>query len=631
VRLRSKSLRRRASAGAALAVAVAAVFFHSGGTSPEQTVANFLLYWEQGDYHQAAALTTGQPKAVANELAGAYAQLDATDLVLGMGHISQQGGSATAVFNATIDLGNSGLQWRYPGWFALRETGSTWKVVWSPSVIVPGLRAGDRLAVFEDVPERALVDAASGQSLTLPSLAYEIGVVPGQLRGSEITRTANDLAAVLGLPAAQVAGQIEAALQRSFQELVTLEPGQYAQVAARIKQIPGLHVRTVYQRLDDSIAPDVVGTVGTETAPQLIHNGDQYRPGNTVGQTGLQETYQSRLVGTPGTYVLIERQGHADFVLRDWAATKGTPVRTTLDYGMQVAAGNAAFQAGGSAAIVAVDASDGKVLAAASHQAAGMPALQPLAGQYEPGQAFTIISAAAFLASGVSPDNVLPCVPKNEVGAETFVNLPGGGNTRELSFSKDFAAGCSTAFAGLSQKLSAGQLATAAGEFGIGARWQLPLPASSYFAGSIGTPSGQAGLAADTVGWGGGVLVSPLSMALAAAVADTGHLSEPSLVTGEPDPKTAVKAAMTAQQLTELQGLMHQAVEHGAASGARVAGDVYGQAGIAPFGTNSKTYISWFVGYQGDTAFAVVELVKSPDDAAAALAGSFLRNIQAAS
>ena len=53
-----------------------------------------------------------------------------------------------------------------------------------------------------------------------------------------------------------------------------------------------------------------------------------------------------------------------------------------------------------SAAIVAVQASTGKILAVASHTASGMPGLSPLAGQYQPGQAFTIVSSAAILSAG---------------------------------------------------------------------------------------------------------------------------------------------------------------------------------------------------------------------------------------
>lgn len=620
---------------AGVGIIVLALLFHGGGTSPEPTVAQFLLDWESGQYQQAAALTTGQQGVVAGELRDAYTQLDASDIALGMQNVSQQGSFATAEFNASIDL-SIGLRWGYHGQFSLREYGQTWRVVWSPSVIVPGLQAGDRLAVELSAAPRQLIEASSGQPLTLNSRLYELGVNPRMLHGPEALILADRLTAALGLPAAvatQLGDQIGGA-PTGFQELFTLTPTQYAAVASKLSGIPGLIVRRFTQRLFDSIAPDVVGQVGTETAKVLQQEGVQYRPGTTIGLSGLQRTYQRQLTGTPGAEVIVEnREGEAQAVLKGgfWQPVPGKPVVTTIDYGMQQAADAAVSQVPGSAAVLAVQAGTGKILAVASGQGAGMPSLDPLNGAYEPGQAFTIVSSAMFLAGGLTPDSPLPCNSANSVDGHTFYNIPPELHMKQgTKFSTDFAVGCSTAFAGASLRMTDSQLMTAADEFGIGAQWRLPI--GSGFSGSVGTvaeTSSEAGLAAAAIGRGE-VRVSPLAMALAAGVAESGHWSAPSLVTGEPDPKVAVKATMSPQVLAELQGLMRDEVAHGSGALAGAGSDLYGQAGVAPFADgHKKLYISWFVGYQGTTAFAVAELVKSPSDSAATLAGSFLRNIQA--
>jgi cell division protein FtsI/penicillin-binding protein 2 len=620
-----------------VAVVVLAAFFHGGGTSPEPTVAKFLLDWETGQYQQAAALTTGPQAVVASELQSAYKQVNANSLALRMTGISQHGSTATAAFRASVDLA-TGLQWKYPNSLGLREKGQNWLISWTPSIIVPGLQAGERLALVNLPAGRKQITAADGQPLTVPSTVYEIGVYPGQLKGGQIRATADELASVLQQPqdtAINLAGQMGSSLTTHsyFQELFTLTPAVYHAIAKQLHAIPGVIVRTATKRLFDSIAPDVVGEVGTETTPVLQEEGVPYRPGTTFGESGLQQTFQARLTGTPGTAVVILRDdGTAVSEKLLQRGQQGKSVQTTINYDTQLAANSAVGQASGSAVVVAVQAGTGKILAVASHQATGMPELDPLAGQYEPGQAFTMVSAAMFLAGGLSPDTILPCPASNSVNGHTFYNQPAEPPLRQTTrFAKDFAIGCSTALAGASQKMTAADLIKAADEFGIGAGWKLPLAGGSYFRGTVGqsaTIASEVGLAADTIGRGD-VRVSPLDMALAAATADSGKWAAPALVTGIADPKTTVKAAMSPQVLSELQQLMRNEVANGRGAAANAGDSLYGQAGLAPFGPHGKTFISWFVGYQGTTAFAVAELVKSPSDVAVPLAGSFLRNIQA--
>ena len=79
--------------------------------SAEPTVQQFLLAWQQHSYASAAALTTGNTAAVTRELANAYSRLDAAAFYLNMGEIRQSGGTATAHFTASVDLGQDGAPW----------------------------------------------------------------------------------------------------------------------------------------------------------------------------------------------------------------------------------------------------------------------------------------------------------------------------------------------------------------------------------------------------------------------------------------------------------------------------------------------------------------------------------------
>ena len=239
--VRSRSTRARVVA-ASCATAVLLLGLALGWASPEPsaepTVQAFLLDWENGWYGPAATQTTGAPAEVAAALHGAYQQLGAAALSLSMGPISQRGDTATASFSASVDLGRGGLPWTYQGRFPLRRVGSVWKVVWSPSVIVPGLRPGLRLAVLTTMPPRALLLDAEGRPLSPPTLVYTVGVYPGQLKNP--ARTVDGLAAVTGLSASQVLSWVNQAPAGNFLELVRLSRATYHRLSGRLSRVPGL-------------------------------------------------------------------------------------------------------------------------------------------------------------------------------------------------------------------------------------------------------------------------------------------------------------------------------------------------------------------------------------------------------
>jgi cell division protein FtsI/penicillin-binding protein 2 len=630
---RSRVRLARLSAGVIVACLVGVGLVRPGVPSAEPTVTQFLLAWQSRHYLAAAQLTTGQPKAVAAELARAYERLDASNLSLSMRGVSQHGKTATASFEASIDLGGSGQTWSYANSFTLADGRDGWRVQWSPSVIVAGMTDHEQLAVISKPPPRAQVLDSVGQSLEVPSTVYQVGVYPGLLVNPEVT--ADKLGALTRIQPSQIQGQMEQSLSAAFLPLLTLSPQQYSAMRAKLQHIPGIVIRQRAERLFESIAPDVVGSVGTETARVLRINGEQYRPGTTVGESGLQLTFQRQLTGSPETEVVLQQAGQAAVLLKSWPGTGGTNVRTTLNSTVQVAADRALSGQPNSAAIVAVQASTGKILAVASRRAGGLPGVNPLAGEYQPGQAFTIVSSAALLTSGqLSLSANIPCRSSNAVDGETFANDPpvrGLGNAP--SFQADFAHGCSTAFAGgLALRVSFGDLAKASQEFGIGG-WSLPISgdfaARDDPAGDLEPISSESQEAAAMIGLDG-VQVSPLGMALAAAVVDSGRWHSPSLVTGVGDPPATQRAAASPQVLAELRELMRSAATTASNRVADVGGDVYGQAGNAPY-NGKRLRISWFVGYEGGVAFAVAELSKSPATSAAPLAGSFLQNVRAGS
>ena len=591
-----------------------------GEGSPTPTVASFLEDWQSYHYSEAAALTNGDNTRVSAQLAAAYTDVDATSAFLSLAGVTQHGNTAVATYNATVDLAQAGQQWTYTGRFGLTSKNGQWVIDWAPSVINPRLGAGDRLAVQTTYAPRAGVEDMNGQPLVTLSTDYRVGVYPGKLKNP--VATATEFSGATGLNEQQVLGQIQSAPPSDFLSLLTLDPADFGSLWPKLAKVPGLTHQQQAERLFDSPAQEVVGEVGTENSYTLRQEGAAYQPGMTVGTSGFEKTYQNQLIGTPTTsVVVVNAAGHSVATLWSSAGGRaGTPVRTTLDSQEQSAAVNAIAGTGNSGEIVALDSATGQVRVVASHEAnnVALPANGALDAKVQPGMAFSIVSAAALLSTGVSANHPLPCEPVADVGGETFTYTPA--TTSTATFADDFADGCGTAFASMSTTLTPQELASAEKGFGIGAPWQVRLQA---FSGSAPAVSGEANVAAQATG-AGGVLMSPLGMATVAAEVASGIGRSPVLLPN--DTPSTWQAPVAGTELQELRQLMRQAVTSGSAEAANLSGTpVYGQAGVVQSGKGS--YLSWFVGYRGNLAVAVLETGSTASQAAAALAGTFLNAV----
>jgi cell division protein FtsI/penicillin-binding protein 2 len=299
------------------------------------------------------------------------------------------------------------------------------------------------------------------------------------------------------------------------------------------------------------------------------------------------------------------------------------PVSITLDPHLQTAAEAALAGAGKPAALVAMQASTGQLLAVANAPA-DSTFDRALAGRYPPGSSFKVVTAAALLQGGLTLDTVVPCPPRAVVGGKPFTNFEGEA-PGPVPFVTDFARSCNTAFVGLSTRLKAQGLADAARSFGFGAKWSLPL---SAFAGEFPVPADATELAAASIGQGRD-LASPLGMGLVAAAAASGTWHPPTLVKDPQQGAAAAPAALPAGIDDNLHQLMRAVVTSGTGTAANVPGPapVYGKTGTAEFGpgTPPATH-AWFIGFRGDMAFAVlVEGGGVGGQVAAPIAATFLR------
>jgi cell division protein FtsI/penicillin-binding protein 2 len=181
----------------------------------------------------------------------------------------------------------------------------------------------------------------------------------------------------------------------------------------------------------------------------------------------------------------------------------------------------------------------------------------------------------------------------------------GGEAFGSVQFHVDYAKSCNTAFIGLAPKLGADGLHQAASALGLGGQWDLGI---SAFAGQVSPAGSPTELAAAAFGQGQ-TTVSPLSMASVAAAVARGQFKQPQLVLDPAPVKPAPDGApLDPTAVAQLRQMMREVVTGGTGTALKsVPGKpVYGKTGTAEFDANSKDTHSWFIGYQGDIAFAAM-------------------------
>lgn len=342
---------------------------------------------------------------------------------------------------------------------------------------------------------------------------------------------------------------------------------------------------------------------------------------NGVGMTGLERAFNTQLAGRANTQLQIVDVAlkQSVQVIQDWAPMPGKTVTTTFDLRMQKAARRALSQgARGKAALVAIDTQTGEVRAMASQPTTGLPAA--FSSYYAPGSTFKIITATAGLMNGLTKQSQVACPTELDINGRAFKNAETPSD-HSPNLLEAFAESCNTAFINIGKSLPQGSLQKAAELFGFNSE-DSPLPISSV-GGQIPAPSGATEAAADAIGQGK-VETSPLQMASVAAAIASGTWRQPHLLSSCPDCKSnSIPVA------SDIKPMMRAVVTSGTARDAGFSGEVYGKTGTAEFGDDNppKTH-AWFVGWRGDTAFAVfVEEGAFGGTVAAPIARRFLSSI----
>ena len=350
---------------------------------------------------------------------------------------------------------------------------------------------------------------------------------------------------------------------------------EQAFIEAHRNELPELETRDDQRRLypGGGFAAHLIGYVGEVSEEDLNSSKyDFYEPGDVVGKSGVEETYDSLLRGTDGSRdVIVDSHGREVDLAAQQLAIPGKDLRLTIDLDLQRVAEQA--MEGKNGALVAMDPHTGEILAMVSR-----PAFDPnqfavrltrsywsqlvndpdhplmnkaIQAQLAPGSTFKIIMSLAGLEEGVAQDMRVMCN-----GGATFYGRFFACDHHHGLVDIDHAIpwSCDTYYYTLAERLGIDTIAKYGTEVGLGQKTGIDLPDEA-----TGTMPSTAWklrtqhekwYAGETISVGigqGSVQVTPIQLARAlSGIASGGALKRPHVVFPDelpPDMASAIAAS----------------------------------------------------------------------------------------
>ncbi|MBU4615603.1 penicillin-binding protein [Rhodococcus sp. GG48] len=564
-----------------LAVASALVLSGCGGgdPSPEQRFADALA---SGDV-QAAADLTSDPAAASTAIT---AMLDGLNAQGRSFSVSENGDAFTLAADWSF---GDGKQWQYST--EGRVDGDV--IAWDPAVLAPGLAAGSTVRFTPTSGTPAEVRASDGQPIMTQQVVTLVDVqAPADT--AALARLLNPIVPTI------TAESLGADLGKSDGKPITavaLREQDVEPVRDQLAAVPGVELvqQTRLLTVDRALSSPVLADL------------------TTVWQEQQDESagWAVQLVNADGTARRLAGQDAAPV----------PDIDTTLDLRLQTRAEDALASVPQPAAIVALRPSTGAVLAVAQNAPADAQGAIALTGLYPPGSTFkTVTTSAALQAGKVTPDTVLPCPGTENIEGRQIPN-DDNFDLGPVPLHSAFAHSCNTTMGRLAVSLPPDALQQAALQFGLGVDYVTP--GLTTVTGTVPTAQTPAERVESAIGQGA-VTASPFGMALVAASIANGTTPAPTMIVGKPGVADRSVTPTPADVDAALRSMMRETVTDGTARTLADLPNLEGKTGTAEYGEGTRPH-GWFVGMDGDLAFAV--FVAGADSSGPALeaAGRFLR------
>jgi len=537
-------------------------------TFAEDTARSFLKAWGEADYNAMYSMLapSRQEAITAEQFVSQYTGIttEATITQVKPTFVSshEEGDEAEVQFTIVFETIVAGTL-QQDNTMLLHREGNRWGVLWNPGLIFTQLNPGGSVRFYPLASARGNIFDRKGRPLATTQEQIVVEVVPAEMKNENAVLAA--LARVFNLQP----GAIKAMYSKfpgSWRTAIgTLSPEQAKANADALNQ-PGIHVDMTRDLRTYPLgvsAAHVVGYAGQVNADELARLQMQgYRESDIIGKTSLELWGEPSLAGPRGGKLVILSPGGAiTATLASAPAQPSQNIYTTLDADVQEIADKALGDRTG--AVVAMDPSNGNILAMVSH-----PAFDPnklsqrnspqesrallsdsnspfinraTQSAFPPGSVFKIVAySAALEKGGLTPTSVFDdpgywdgLGPNNRKYDWTWAITKSGHGT--LSLSTALTVSCDVTFYQVGQKLDQvdrNLMPDFARAFGLGKATGIEI---SEVAGNVPDPNAGVWRAGDPINLvigQGMMLASPLQIVdMLAAVANGGTLYRPRLVT----------------------------------------------------------------------------------------------------
>ena len=464
------------------------------------------------------------------------------------------------------------------------------------------LSQGNRVRTEPIPAARGLIVDRSGEVVAANQPAYQLEIVPEEV--PDIRGTLTRLAA-LGLLRADEIDELTRTIasSRSFDSVpirLHMSDEDVARFAVRRFEFQGIDIKTRQTRWypNGDLAVHALGYVGAISEQDLKHiDRAAYAGTALIGKLGVESTFEDQLHGKNGfREVLVNAQGRSverqgAFVpnLRTRAPAAGEDILLSVDLKLQRAA--EAALAGHRGAVVALDPTDGDVLALVS-----LPGFDPnlfargitsaeysalandddrplfnraLRGVYPPGSTVKpALALAALTYHIIDPQAHRYCAGQFHLPGSSFIYREYHNEHHGyVDLDDAVVVSCDVYFYGLADALGIERIAAFLGPFGFGSVTGIDvggeksgiLPSKEWKEKAFARPADRTWFPGETVsiGIGQGYLsVTPLQLAhYASIIAARGKIWKPRLVTGFRDPRSGAVRRLAPEPGGEVKGI----------------------------------------------------------------------------